>query len=193
MTKTVFILSAMLCCFAHADALDLPPIETLVIEPVHVENIHIWVPASKSGPFINRACQPRYGQTYSFSLSSSVQHTKADNCPGQVARLLAENVYFYHSQAIPLTIFDGWHWEYIYDLSQFKTVSYDLAERGGFWETCWEATLNISIGHIRLLKLEVESLQEFTVQEAQRRESSIKVKTFSSMRTRDGYPKNAQL
>ncbi|MHC4737919.1 MAG: hypothetical protein ACYS9Y_03345 [Planctomycetota bacterium] len=173
--------------------LDLPAIEIFVIEPTVIENVNIWVPAARSGPFINRSCRFKENLAFSSILPASVKHRKTNSCPDQTARILAELTSFYHSQSLPLTIFNGWQWEYTYNMCQYESVSYDLAQRGGCWENGWEAILNLSWGTSRMQILELESLEKFSICKVAPSESIIEVKTFSSMRTRDGYPKERQL
>ena len=173
--------------------LDLPAIETFVIEPTVVENVSVWVPAVKSGPFINRACRIKENLAISSVLPASIKHQKTNHCPNQIARILAELTSFFHFQSLPLTIFNGWQWEYTCRMSQYETVSYNLAQRGGCWENCWEAILNLSCGAIQMQWLDVESPEKFSIHKVAPSKSIIKVKTFSSMRTRDGYPKERQL
>lgn len=170
------------------------PIEIICIEPVSIENISIWVPAVKSGLFINRSCQPKENCSYSSTLPASINHTKTKYCPAEVARLLAEYTAIYHKNSLPLTIFNGWRWEYKYSLCQFESVTYDLPRRGGCWESCWEAVMNLSYGSSKLIWLEAKSLDQFDSKQLDvTPESTIEVRTFSSMRTRDGYPKERQL
>ena len=45
--------------------LDLPAIETFVTEPTVIENVNIWVPAARSGPFINRSCRIKENLVFS--------------------------------------------------------------------------------------------------------------------------------
>jgi hypothetical protein len=172
---------------------NLPPIETFIVEPTTIESVNIWVPAARSGPFINRSCRIKENLVFSSVLPASVKHQKTDNCPDQVARILAELTSFYHWQALPLTIFNGWQWEYTYSMCQYESVSYDLANRGGSWENGWEAILNLSCGTIQLQQLNIKSLEKFSVNKNTPAQSVIEVKTFSSMRTRDGYPKERKL
>lgn len=172
---------------------NLPAIETFVVEPIAFENVNIWVPAARSGPFINRSCRIKENLAFSSVLPASVKHQKTENCPDQVARILAELTSFYHSRSLPLTIFNGWQWEYTYSMCQYESVSYDLANRGGSWENGWEAILNLSCGTIELQQLEIQSPDKFSVKNSSPAQSTIEVKTFSSMRTRDGYPKERKL
>jgi hypothetical protein len=182
-------------CLADNSRADvnLPEIETFVVEPTAIENVNIWVPAARSGPLINRSCHIKENLAFSSVLPASVKHRKTDNCPGQIARILAELTSFYHSQSLPLTIFNGWQWEYTYSMCQYELVSYDLAQRGGCWENGWEAILNLTCGTIQLQQLDIESPEQFSVKKTTSAESGIEVKTFSSMRTRDGYPKERKL
>ena len=171
----------------------LPPVEVCIFEPVLIENISIIVPAVKSGPFINRSCRIKENLAFSSSLPASVQHEKKQDCPEAVARILAEMMSSYHSQTLPLTIFNGWQWEYTYSMCQFESVNYNLKNRGGCWEDCWEAALNASYGVSTLQWLEVTPSEIKPIKTESPLESDLKVKTFSSMRTRDGYPKERQL
>ena len=190
----LFLILGVACLADDGRAVaDLPAIETFVIEPTVIENVSIWVPAVRSGPFINRSCTIKENLSFSSALPASVKHQKTDHCPDQIARILAELTAFYHSQSLPLTTFNGWQWEYTYTLCQYESVSYNLARQGGCWENSWEAVLNLSCGSIVIQQLELESLETFKVKKTLPAESTIEVKTFSLMRTRDGYPKERQL
>lgn len=172
----------------------LPPMETFLFEPIEIESISAWVPAGNSGLVINRSCQPKRNCTFSCILPATVHHTKTEFCPNEVARLLAEHTACYHEQNLPLTIFNGWQWEYSYSLCQFESVTYDLPQRGGCWEGCWEAVLTESTGSARFQWIQVLPSGNFVgTQTSKRQGSQIEVKTFNSMRTRDGYPKERQL
>ena len=197
----IFCLSGVICILINATCqvgIDsgspaLPALETFVTEPVDIENICIWIPAAKSGPFLNRSCHIQGNQVASFYLPASVKHQKTEDCPLQTARILAELTSFYHSQSLPLTIFNGWQWENTYNVCQHESISYNLAQRGGCWENSWEAILNLSCGLILLKQVDIESSEIFTIHKTISSESIIEVKTFSSLRTRDGYPKERQL
>ena len=123
------------------DLMQLPPIEVFCIEPVELENISIWVTAARVGPAINKNCQPQRNCQYSFVLPAGVHHEKTTLCPVETARLIAEHTGFYHKRNLPLTIFDGWRWEYSYSLSPIESGMYDLPQNGGCWENSWEAVL----------------------------------------------------
>jgi len=171
----------------------LPPIETFCLAPIVLENVSLWVPAAKTAPMINMACRTKRDQTYSSVLPATVNHTKTQYCPQQVARLLAEYTAGYHQKSMPLTIFNGWQWEYSYSLCQFDKVSYDLPARGGCWENCWEAILTQSSGSSSCRWLRFSSEMGPGRADKVEQKSDIDVKTFSSMRTRNGYPKKRQL
>lgn len=191
----VFLILGAACLAddSHAD-FNLPAIETFITEPTFIENVSIWVPAVRSGPFINRGCRIKENLAFLSVLPAAVKHQKTGCCPDQIARILAELTAFYHSQSLPLTIFNGWQWEYTYSLCQFESVTYDLAGGGGSWENCWEAVMNLSYGSSRLQWLDIESLGQFCIKHPDTlTESTIEVKTFSTMRIRDGYPKQRQL
>ena len=197
----IFCLSGVICILINATCLvgidsgspALPALETFVTEPVVIENICIWIPAAKSGPFINRSCQIQGNQDASFYLPASVKHQKNEDCPPQTARILAELASFYHSQSLPLTIFNGWQWENTYNVCQFESTRYNLAKRGGCWENSWEAILNLSCGLVLLQQVDIDSSEIFNTHKYIPSESIIEVNTFSSLRTRDGYPKERQL
>jgi hypothetical protein len=198
--SVVFSVTLVLLCAEISVAggqtadVQLPPLETVVIEPVGMDNVSIWVPAAKSGPFINRSCRAKENCAYSLVLPASVKHTKTDCCPVELARLLAEKIAPYHQESLPLTIFNGWQWEYSYSLCQFDSITYDLAQRGGSWENSWEAILTLSCATDGLGWVEIASapkIQNMQVHNAA--QSAIEVITFSGMRTRDGYPKERQL
>jgi hypothetical protein len=168
----------------------LPPLETFCLKPIEIENVSIWVPAAKCPPMVNRACMAEENCTYSSVLPATVEHTKTPLCPEHAARLLAEHTASYHGRSLPLTIFNGWQWEYTFSLCQFETTTYDLTPRGGSWENSLEAILTYTSGTDGCYWLELstgEASEDETVGDEQR--SDIYVRTFSSMRTRDGYPK----
>jgi hypothetical protein len=123
-----------------------------------------------------------------------VNHTKTDFCPDGVAKLLAEYTARCHEQSLPLTIFNGWQWECPYSLSQFETVTYDLPERTGCWESSWEAILTRSIGSVEAQWLKVSPSDKVTyIPDGDKQKSRIEVGTFDSLRTRNGYPKKRHL
>lgn len=194
-----FILSIILAAIAFADmdeeptasvSSQLPPLETLIIEPIELKHINVWIPAAKAGPFMNKSCRPKTNCLYSCVLPATVNHTKTELCLDAVARLLAEHTARYHEQSLPLTIFNGWQWEYSYSLSQFDTVTYDLPERTGCWESSWEAILTHSTGSVEAQWLQVsQSDKAANISNGNKQESKIEVWTFDSLRTRDGYPK----
>jgi hypothetical protein len=178
----------------ESDSKQLPPLETFIIEPIELEHISVWIPAAKAGPFINRSCLAKTDCLYSCVLPAAVNHTKTEFCPDGVAKLLAEYTARYHEQTLPLTVFNGWRWEYSYSLSQFETVTYDLPERGGCWEGSWEAMLTQSVGSVEAQWLQVSPSDETTYNsEIDKQKSQIEVRTFNSLRTRNGYPKERKL
>jgi len=178
---------------AASNSSQLPPIETFLLEPIQLENVCLWVPASKTGPLINRSCRLRENLVYSCALPAGVQHTKTKSCPNDLARLLAEYTACYHEASLPLTIFNGWQWEYSYNLCQFESGGYRLPARGGSWENSWEAILTQSVGSADSQWLRIAPSGDFLDRSADnKQQSSIKVRTFSYMRTRDGYPKKRQ-
>jgi hypothetical protein len=171
----------------------LPPIETFVLEPVDSEGISIWVPAGRSGPIINRACATTKGHLYACLLPAGVTHTKSDQCPEAAARLAAEYVAPRHAEHLPLTIVDGWRWEYLYSLSRYESASYDLPARGGSWDYALEAILTLSEATVLPQWLQVgEAPCQISQSDAQKMSSTIKVFGFSIVRPRHGYPKTQQ-
>jgi hypothetical protein len=127
-------------------------------------------------------------------LPATVDHTKTESCPEEVARLLAEHTAGYHERRLPLTILGGWRWEYSYGLSQFKSASFNLPRRGGSWENCWEAVLTQRAGLIAAQWVHIYDSNDWTTKsENGKPKSNIEIRTFSSMRTRDGYPKERKL
>ena len=173
---------------------DLPPLETFVLQPVSIDCIGVWVPADREGPIINRSCAARRNGVYSSNLSASVHHTKTEDCPDALARLLAEYAAPLHEQHLPLTIFNGWQWEYSYSLSQFESTLYDLDARGGSWENALEAVLTRTLGSVagEWIPVPHEGGLPGDVR-TDHAQSRIEVITFDSLRTRDGYPKIRQL
>lgn len=198
-----FILSIIPAAIALADmdekpttsvSPQLPPLETLIIEPIELEHISVWVPAAKAGPFMNQSCRPQTNRSYSCMLPATVNHTKSEFCLAGAARLLAEYTARYHEKSLPLTIFNGWQWEYSYSLSQFETVTYDLPERTGCWEDSLEAIQNYSIGSVEAQWLQIYTSDDVAnVSDDDKQKSQIEVRTFDSLRTRNGYPKERRL
>ncbi|MFC1676499.1 hypothetical protein ACFL3G_05490 [Planctomycetota bacterium] len=178
---------------ATVSSLQLPSIETLLLEPIELENVSVWVPASKEGPVINRSCRPQKNCSYSSVLPSSVHHTKTETCPDEIGRLLAEYTHLYHEQNLPLTIFNGWQWEYFHSLSQFISIHYNLPRRGGSWEYSCESILTQSSGSVRFQWIHPLVSDDFAKELNNIQNSDIEVRTFDFMRARDGYPKKRQL
>jgi hypothetical protein len=173
---------------------DLPPVETFIMQPICIDSISAWVPADKSGPNINRGCVARRNCVYSCLLPAGVQHTKTEDCPEAVARLLAEHAWRHHEQNLPLTIFNGWQWEYSYSLCQFESVFYDLDARGGSWESSLEAVLTRTLGTIVGQWVPIPlGARSGAAPRPHALQSRIEISAFNSMRTRDGYPKKRQL
>ncbi len=171
----------------------LPPIETFVVGPIDIENISFWVPTTQVGPEINRSCRARNGCTFSMFLPASVDHTKTPLCIDEVGRLLAEYTCFYHENNMPLTISNGWQWEYSYSLCEFIEVRYNLPRRGGAWWNSWEGMLTQSAASVSGRWTQIDSsgniLPKTIPDECK---SNIDVRTFSFVRTRNGYPKERQ-
>jgi len=171
----------------------LPPMETFVIEPLEIENECLWVPAAKIGPVINRACQTKE-DSCSCVLPATVNHSKTESCPDDIARLLAEQVACYHEKSLPLTIFNGWQWEYLYSLSQYDSKIFDMEKRGGSWENSWEAILTCSIGQSQAQWISVSASSDIQSNNDENiKVSNIEIKTFNDMRTRDEYPRIRQM
>jgi len=167
----------------------LPPLETFVIEPIKLENISIWVPSARGGPMINRGCQPKEN-LYFFALPASVRHEKTGTCPDEIARLLAESTASYYKQTLPLTIVDGWRWEYSCNLAQFESTTYNLRPLDGWWESSWEAILTQSTGLVNCQWLYIsEPTKSIENPVGNEQKSSIEVNNFSYLRIRRGYPK----
>lgn len=172
----------------------LPPMETLCIEPIELENVTVWVPAAKAGPLINQSCRAKGGCDYSFLLPALVKHEKTEQCPGYLAKILAELTSVFHRDSLPLTILNGWQWEFMYSLSQFQAVKYSLPSRGGSWENCWEAVMTVTCAKNRHEWLHIKPTGKYQINEsANQTESKIKINSFSHVRTRDGYPKERKL
>ena len=169
---------------------NLPPMETFIIEPVKLNSASLWVAADKVGPEINRACRTRYGNEYSCILPVSINHDKQPRCPESLARLLAEFTWPYHKEYLPLTIFNGWQWEYSFNLSQYETATYNLPARGGSWENCLEVILNTTSGDLYENWLQIEDSGKIVNDpNSSKSVSHLEINTFSSLRTRHGYPK----
>ncbi len=195
------LLLVMLIAFPHITAeetepkvLELLPIETILVEPIGLTNINIWVPAAKAGPFINKGCTEKSGCLYSLALPGSVNHTKSESCPKGIAKELAKYTADYYRGQLPFTIFNGWQWEYSYSLCEFESVTYNLLNWGGSWESSWEAILKIGDGTNNLQWVNVLPSAEFAEKNnGDKRKSNIRIRVFSSVRIRDGYPKKRRL
>jgi len=171
------------------------PLDTFVVEPARLSTISIWVPTDRTGPVINRSCRPENNCTYSSTIASVVSHTKTESCLPGVARTLAECVAPHYESRLPLTIFNGWQWEYSFNICQYGAASYDMPARGGSWEASWEAILTYSVG-------EMESAWRRAGSGDRGRSdpntiasggSCIEIGTFDQMRLRNGYPKIRKL
>lgn len=175
---------------ASLDESDLPPLETFVLGPISVDSFSAWVPADRTGPVVNRSCRPRRDCLHSCLLPARVQHEKAEGCPDAIGRLLAEHAAPCHERTLPLTIFNGWQWEYSYSVSQFEAVYYEVAAWGGSWENSLEAILTRSLGTIAGEWVQIPSEGNAPrIARVDPLTSRIEVTTFSSIRTRDDYPK----
>jgi hypothetical protein len=173
---------------------DAPPVETFILQPIALDNVGLWVPADRSGPVINHSCSPWKNCVYSCLLPAQVRHTKTRDCPDGQARLLAEYAARFHEQSLPLTIFNGWQWEYSYSLCQYESALYDLDARGGSWETSLEAVLTSTQGRIAGAWIQIPPPRGVAASlRRDREQSSLTVTTFNSVRTRDGYPKKRNL
>ena len=168
------------------------PIEIAVIEPAEIQYVSLWVPAVKSGPFINRSCRVQQNLTNASELPATIDHQKDPNCPPEPARILAELASGYQEKMLPLTIFNGWQWEYNFSLCQYEKDNYALPDHGGCWENCHEAILSMTIGKIACCWMTASPLQLDLLGKSDMT-STILIHTFSSMRTRDGYPKERNL
>jgi hypothetical protein len=169
-------------------------LETFLIEPARVSTISVWVPTDRTGPIINRSCRPENNCTYSCTIASVVSHTKTESCLPGVARTLAECVAPHYESRLPLTIFNGWQWEYSFNICQYGAASYDLPARGGSWEASWEAILTYSVGEIgsawiRACPGDQGQSDPNTFVPG----SCIEIGTFDQMRLRNGYPKARKL
>jgi hypothetical protein len=178
---------------ATLDSSQLPPMETFILGPIELESVSVWVPAARDGPKVNSSCNPQTNCLYSATLPACVDHTKTEFCPKELARLLAEYSAVHNEQSMPLTMHNGWQWEYSYSLCQFESGTYDLPPNSS-WGCSWEAILTQTVGSADLQWIQIcpsDNLvgKSGTTEQA----SSIEVTTFSSMRTRDGYPKRWQL
>lgn len=169
----------------------LPDIKTFVVMPPDIENVCVWVTADKIGPLINRSCKATGNRSYAMSLPADVRHGKDTNCPDIVARLLAQAVSALHIDVLPLTIFNGWQWEYSYSMADYDAKVYVLSARGGSWENCSEAVYIKTFGKVASgwISRSSRSQEIFTNASA----SNITVETFTNMRTRNGYPCQRQL
>ncbi|MCK5600465.1 hypothetical protein KAR91_01265, partial [Candidatus Pacearchaeota archaeon] len=172
----------------------LPALETFVLQPIAVENISVWVPSDKIGPIINNSCRPKAGCMSSSALGSDVKHSKSEVCLDGIGRLLAEHVSGFHAKSVPLTIFNGWQWEFEYGMGQYESAVYDLQRRGGSWECSWEAVLtrteSVASGNWMKIPSDPESMQQRASEGSQ---SHIEIRSFSLIRVRDGYPKSREL
>ena len=192
-----FLILVLLISVSHnawAAVKKLPPIKTLIAEPIAFENVNLWVIADKQGPITNRSCQMQNDCLSSVELKSYIEHTKKDTCPPQVALELAKYCQLYHQNDIPLTITDNWQWKCDDALSQFDSVGYNLPARGGSWQTCTEAVKTITSASSQLEWIDILDNADFIRKDnAKSQRSDIEIRTFSEMRTRDGYPQERKL
>lgn len=166
------------------------PLETFLIEPTRVGTISVWVPADRTGPVINRSCRPENNRTYSCAIPAVVSHSKTESCLPGMARILAECVAPRYESRLPLTIFNGWQWDYSFSLCQYEAASYDLPARGGAWEASWEAILTYSAGEIESAWIRTcPGDQDRSEPNASGPGSHIEIGAFDQMRLRNGYPK----
>jgi len=176
------------------EGVSLPPIETFLPQPIELENVSIWVPAAKVGPLINRSCMAKRNCPYSCRLPANVSHRRTESCPEPLARLLAQYAAGYHQDSMPLTIFNGWQWEYSYSLCEFDSVVYSLHSHGGSWEYSSEAILTESAGSVQAVWMSVGPSGKYECESVgEPMKSDIEISSFSSMRVRDGYPKERDL
>lgn len=170
---------------------DSIPLETFIIKPIDLEHLDIWVPAAKAGPMLNRSCQPRLNCSYWAAMPADIRHTKQPGSLTQLARLLAEHAASFHKESLPLTIFNGWQWEYSYNLCQYVSAVYDLEEHGGSWENSFEAILSITSGSADIVGMTFDRDGKFSFETVNpEQHSNIFVSTFSAIENRYGYPKN---
>lgn len=203
MKKSILLVIVMFCVLTAGIAMGvgavkpnstkttLPDIQTFVVMPPDIENVCVWVTADKVGPLINRSCRLKDNCSYSVSLPADVHHDKDKECPEIVARLLAQTVSDLHVNVLPLTIFNGWQWEYSYSMADYDAKVYDLSARGGSWENCNEAVYIKTFGKVVAGWISRSSRSEgfFT----NLSNSNITVETFKDLRTRNGYPCQKQL
>jgi len=126
-----------------------------------------------------------------MSLPADVRHNKNAACPDIVARMLAQAVSFLHVNVMPLTIFNGWQWEYSYSMAGYDAKVYELSARGGSWENCSEAIYIKTFGSI--FSEWISPSGESANEKNETSSSNIIVETFTNLRTRNGYPKQRQL
>ena len=170
---------------------DSIPLETFIIKPFDLEHLDIWVPAAKIGPMFNRSCRPRLNCSYFAAMPADIRHTKKPGSLTQLARLLGEHAASFHKESLPLTIFNGWQWEYSYNLCQYVSAVYNLKERGGSWENSFEAILSITAGSADIVGMTFNRDGRFSFETVNPdQQSNILVSTFSAMGNRYGYPKN---
>lgn len=172
----------------------LPPIEVMISEPMAFENVSLWTIADMQGPITNMSCQVQNDCLSSIELKSYIEHTKNDACPTSVAFELAKYCQLYHQNDIPLTITDNWQWKCDNALSQFDSAGYDLPARGGSWQTCAEAVKTITSAKSQIEWINILDNKDFSDKDStEPQNSNIEIRTFSEMRTRDGYPQETKL
>ncbi len=190
----ILTLLILISCNACASEENILPIETLIAEPVAFENVNLWVIADEQGPIMNRSCYMKNNCSSSVELKSYIEHTKKDACPPAAALELAMYCQFYHRNDVPLTIADNWQWKCDNILCQFDSSSYDLPGRGGSWQTCLEAVKTITSASSQLEWIDILDNEDFIEKDnGESQRSDIEIRTFSEMRTRDGYPRERKL
>ena len=195
MNSILILLSFIMGCNVHhgsnlegENAVDQIEIETLITEPIKVENMSMWVLINKTGPIVYRGtCRLRgKNQHYTCNLPGpEVKHTKNPDCSEADARFLAEYVSLFYED-LPFTIFNGWKWK-ILPWDDYEKNIFDLEPQGGSWQNAWEGILTQSLGQIESQWLTATE-NDPNQKKVSDKTGLIEIRNFTSMRTRDGYP-----
>jgi len=171
------------------EELTVESLETFVVMPVTVNPISIWVPADAMGPFSIHCAFRRSSGTSQCQLPASVEHVNTQAGPDGVARGLGDTVCLAQKQDLPLTLVNGWKWDFASPVSQYETFSYDLIGRD-CWENSVEAIMTVVHGQTQGEWFAVELASRKTFADPlPEMKSEITIKNFEKIRSRAGYPK----
>jgi len=171
------------------EELNIAPLETFVIMPVTATPISIWVPADAMGPFSIHCAFRKSSGISQCQLPANVEHIKSQECPDGVARVLGDTICLTQNKDLPLTLVNGWKWDFASPVSQYETYSYDLVGRD-CWENSVEAIMTEIHGQTQGEWFAAEiATRKTTADPLPAMKSEITIRTFEKIRSRAGYPK----